>query len=154
MILSSLFFVCLLVCIDQYSKLVVNAYISYGDKLEIIPKFFYLTNVRNTGAAWSMFEGQQLLFIAITIVAIIFFIYLLYKERNKALLTRICYLLIISGAIGNLIDRVTNSYVVDFLDFYIFGYDFPVFNVADMFLTIGVIILIITILLENKHAKN
>lgn len=154
MILFCLFIIVLLVSIDQYTKSVVLKTINLLDKHEVIPNFFYITNVRNTGAAWSILEGKQTFFIIITFIAIAVFVYLLYKDRNKSKLLTISYLLIISGAIGNLIDRITNAYVVDFLDFYIFGYDFPVFNVADSFLTIGVILIFIYSFLEYRSGKN
>lgn len=153
--LAYIFTIIFLVGIDQYTKQLVVAYIPLNEHLEIIPNFFNLTHVRNTGAAWSMFEGQKQIFIVITIIAIIYFSYLLIKDRNKSFIYKLCYLLIVSGAIGNFIDRLTNSYVVDFLSFRLFGfYDFPVFNVADCFLTIGVFIYIILTILEMKHAKN
>lgn len=154
MYLVYLFVVLFLVCIDQYSKQVIVTYISLAEKREVIPDFFYITNVRNTGAAWSLFEGQKYLFVVITIGAIIGFSYLLLKDSKQPLINKVSYLLIIGGAIGNLIDRVINAYVVDFLDFYIFGYDFPVFNLADVFLTVGVGLYLLSILLEYKHAKN
>lgn len=154
MILSYLFVIAFLVAADQFSKQVIVTYIDLYDLKEIVPDFFYITNVRNNGAAWSMLEGKQLLFIIITIAAIICFSYLLLKKNNITKLEKISYLLIIGGAIGNLIDRVFNSYVVDFLDFYIFGYDFPVFNLADCFLTVGVILYVISAILETKNAKH
>ena len=80
--------------------------------------------------------------------------YLLVKAKKNDTLSIISYILIISGALGNLIDRVRLGYVVDFLDFKIFGYDYPVFNVADSFITVGCFILIIMVILESKNAKD
>lgn len=154
MVLSYLFIIAFLVAADQFSKQVIVTYLPLNDKREIISNFFYLTNVRNNGAAWSMLEGKQLLFIIITIGAILLFSYLLFKKNNITKLEIISYLLIIGGAIGNLIDRVINNYVIDFLDFYIFGYDFPVFNLADCFLTVGVFLYIVAAILESKSAKH
>lgn len=154
MVLSYLFIIAFLVAADQFSKQVIVTYLPLNDKRELISNFFYLTNVRNNGAAWSMLEGKQLLFIIITIGAVLLFSYLLFKKNNITKLEKISYLLIIGGAIGNLIDRVINNYVIDFLDFYIFGYDFPVFNLADCFLTVGVFLYIIAAILESKSAKH
>lgn len=154
MYLAYLFIIALLVSIDQYSKQVVITYLDLGEKMEVIPNFFYVNHVRNTGAAWSLFDGQRTLFIIITILAIIGFGYLLLKIKNNTILHKISYLLIIGGSIGNLIDRISYGFVVDFLDFYIFGYDYPVFNIADSFLVVGVILYLITIILENTHAKD
>ena len=80
--------------------------------------------------------------------------YYLLKSGKDDLISKMSYLLIISGAIGNLIDRIRFGYVVDFLDFKIFGYDFPVFNVADSFITVGCFILIIKTLWEARHAAD
>lgn len=154
-VLAYLFTIIFLVGLDQYTKQLVVAYIPEGSKLEIIPNFFNITYVKNTGAAWSMFEGQRTIFIVITIASVIYFSYLLIKEKDKPFINKLCYLLIIGGAIGNFIDRVFNAYVVDFLSFKLFGfYDFPVFNLADCFLTIGVFLFIILSLVEMKNAKN
>lgn len=154
MLLSSIFVITLLVCLDQYTKSVIVSIFVINSSKEVISNFFYLTHVINTGAAWSILEGKQIFFIIISFIALGAFIYMLYKEKDKGLLYITSYLLIIGGTIGNLIDRIKNGYVVDFLDFKIFGYDFPVFNLADTFLTIGVFLLIISFVKESKHAKN
>lgn len=154
MILSFLFVITLLVCLDQYTKSVVATLLIINNPKEVIPNFFYLNHVENTGAAWSIMEGKQTFFIIISFIALIVFVYMLYKEKDKGLLNVSSYLLIIGGTIGNLIDRIRNGCVVDFLDFKIFGYDFPVFNLADTFLTIGVFLLIISLIKETRNAKN
>lgn len=144
-----------LVTIDQFSKYLItqNLFDNFNE-IVLIKDFFSITNVKNYGAGFSILQNQTLFLIVVTFIAVIAVTYLLIKSKNSESLNRICYILIIGGAIGNLIDRLTLGYVVDFLDFYIFGYDFPVFNLADSFLTIGCILLIISILLENKRAKN
>lgn len=154
MILIYLFIITFLVCIDQFVKKVVITYIPLFESKEVIPDFFFLTNVRNTGAAWSIMEGEKITFIIITIVAIIVFLYFILFSKTTTKLDRIAFTLMCGGAIGNLIDRIINSYVIDFLDFYIFGYDFPVFNLADAFLCVGVGLLIINMLLEKRNAKH
>lgn len=140
--------------LDQYSKQLIVTFIKEREKLEIIPGFFDITYVKNTGAAWSLLEGSQSMFILITIGAIIFFLVDFIKGQKKNWVFKLSCLMILGGAIGNLIDRLINNYVVDFLDFYIFGYDFPVFNVADCFLTVGVTLYLIYSIWEMKHAKN
>ena len=88
-----------------------------------------------------------------TIVVVFLIVY--YLLKNKVYwVEKYSLLLIISGAVGNLIDRIMYGYVIDFLDFIIFGYDFPVFNIADSFITIGAIGLIISILFLNKEGEN
>ena len=142
-----------IVGLDQISKYVVITHIDLGQKIEIIDNFFNVTYVRNYGAGFSILQNQTYFFYVIGVVAIILFSYYLSSDKSNNL-NKACYLMIIGGTIGNLIDRVVNTYVVDFLDFYIFGYDLPVFNIADVFLCIGVGLMIINVLLENKNAKN
>ena len=150
-----LFIILFEVLLDQYSKQIVTAYLDLYQKVEVIPSFFNLTYVQNYGAGFSILEGQRFLFLFITIVAIIIFSYMLYKGKNSHIVYKTSLLLILGGTLGNFIDRIVHTYVVDFLDFIIFGYDFPVFNIADSFLTIGVILLLIyTLFIEGKNGKN
>ena len=79
---------------------------------------------------------------------------MLLHEKKLSFVSKTAYLLIISGAAGNLIDRVMKTYVTDFLDFLIFGYDFPVFNIADSFITVGCFLLIGELLWESRNASN
>lgn len=135
--------------LDQYTKyLVVDKFVLSESKV-IIDKFFNLTYVRNFGAGFSLFENQRLFLILIAIIAIILISYLIIKEKNK--LNKISYLFILGGTLGNLFDRIRLGYVVDFLDFYIFSYDFPIFNVADCFITVGCFLLIFD-MLWSKNA--
>ena len=150
-----LFIILFEVLLDQFSKQIVTAYLDLYQKVEVIPSFFNLTYVQNYGAGFSILEGQRFLFLFITIVAIIIFSYMLYKGKNSHIVYKTSLLLILGGTLGNFIDRIVHTYVVDFLDFIIFGYDFPVFNIADYFLTIGVILLLIyTLFIEGKNGKN
>ncbi len=139
--------------LDQVSKYIVAGNAAYH-QITVIPRFFEITYLKNTGAAWSMMSGQQALLSLIAVVAIGVMLYVLMKARkNHLLYTRIAMALMISGAAGNLYDRLIFQYVRDFLNFYIFGYDFPVFNIADSALTIGVIVLIIAILKGEDESK-
>ena len=149
-LLASIIFIAL----DQFSKFYIVQSIKYGTKIQIIRNFFSLTNVRNFGAGFSILQNQRAFLIFVPIVAVFVLTYLLVTEKNKRKITSISYILIIAGAIGNLIDRVRLGFVIDFLDFIIFGYDFPVFNLADTFITIGCFLLIIDNLLGSKDAKN
>ena len=135
-----------LVClfIDIGSKLIVSNFIEIGHSVKIIDNFFYLTYVKNTGAAWSIFSDKPWLVLVVSEVIILGIIFYTYKNKPDNLLDKIAFALIIGGAIGNFIDRVVYGYVIDFFDFYIFGYDYPIFNVADIFIVIGVVILMIS----------
>ncbi len=130
------------IILDQISKLLIVSKLPPGESKTIIKKFFYITHVNNTGAAWGMFSNNTILLIIISILFTGFFIY--FIEHNKLkLYEEISSGLILSGIIGNMIDRIFRRYVVDFLNFYIFGYDYPVFNIADTFIVVGVIVLCI-----------
>lgn len=130
--------VLILVVIDQISKDLITSSMRLGQSIEVIKDFFYITYAHNTGGAWSILSGQMILFYLVTIIALAIFIGWWWQLENRWSLIRIALLLLIAGTLGNFIDRILYQYVRDFLDFYIFGYNFPIFNVADMCLTIGV----------------
>ena len=143
-----------LVTADQFSKFLIVQNIELNTPIKIIDNFFSITYVQNFGAGFSILQNQTTFLLVVGLLAVGAVSYLLIKSTNKETLNRVCYLLIIGGTIGNLIDRFKLGYVVDFLDFVIFYYDFPVFNIADSFLTIGCFLLIISIMLESRNAKN
>ena len=144
----------ILVIIDQLSKYYISVKMTLHQSIEVIKGFFSITYTRNTGAAWSMLQGQRLLFVFSAAVAIGLIIYYLnHYRRTVRPWEKFGLLLVASGALGNAIDRVLSGEVIDFLDFLIFGYDFPVFNFADCCVTIGVIVLLITYLFEGKGKK-
>lgn len=143
--------ICLiLIAIDQYTKTLVKTYLVLGQSIPLIKNFFSLTYVLNDGAGFSLLRGQQTLFLLITPLAIIIFTYLLIKEKHRRPLNTAAYLMIIAGTIGNFLDRLSTGLVVDFLDFNLFGYDFPIFNFADILLTVGIFGLMLTILTEKN----
>ncbi|MCC4485988.1 signal peptidase II [Limosilactobacillus reuteri] len=131
---------------DQLLKSWVASSIVLGGSKQLIPGFIELTNLRNSGAAWSIFEGQQTFFTIITIIAIIVIGYFIWQYR-KNIPMLIGLSLIMAGTIGNFIDRLRQGYVVDMFETTFIN--FPIFNIADMCLTIGVIWLIICILKEK-----
>ncbi|MBQ6494918.1 MAG: signal peptidase II [Bacilli bacterium] len=129
--------------IDIISKVIITNTLTLKESIKIINKFFYITYTKNTGVAFSLLEGSKIFIIIATIIILIVLIkYLNNKYVNR--LEQISYGLIIGGALGNLIDRIIYGYVIDFLDFKIFNYNYPIFNLADSAIVIGVIILIIT----------
>lgn len=131
---------------DQLLKSWVASSIVLGGSKQLIPGIIELTNLRNSGAAWSIFEGQQTFFTIITIIAIIVIGYFIWLYR-KNIPMLIGLSLIMAGTIGNFIDRLRQGYVVDMFETTFIN--FPIFNIADMCLTIGVIWLIICILKEK-----
>ena len=146
--------ICIFTLLDQLSKKQIVDYLKLGEKIEIIKGFFNITHVRNYGAGFSILQNARLFLSLISIIAIIVLVYLLVTTKKKDTLTSMSYLMVLSGALGNLLDRLRQGYVVDFLDFTIFGWDYPVFNVADIFITIGCFLLIIISLKGEKDAKN
>jgi signal peptidase II len=129
--------------LDQLTKLLATKNILLNQTLPVINNIFHLTLVHNRGAAFGIFKNQALIFILISVI-IIFVLYRKLKIMKKARLdiTGISFALILAGAIGNLIDRMLFGYVIDFLDFRIW----PVFNIADSAITIGAILLGVSIL--------
>ncbi|WP_321572736.1 signal peptidase II [Enterococcus faecalis] len=141
----------LLVGLDQWSKYLTVQNISLGETKEFIPGFLSLTHLRNTGAAWSLLEGKMIFFYVITVIVSVVIIYLLIKNYKKSIWYSVGLSFVLAGAIGNFIDRVRLGYVVDMLqtDFM----NFPIFNVADSTLMVGVICIFIYLILDEKAAK-
>ena len=141
--------------IDQLSKVATSILLNLNKPLEIIKDFFYLTLCHNEGAAWGMFSNAKIVIAIGTIIALIIIYHFIYCfKQNKR--NTLAFGLLLGGLSGNLIDRLMFGYVRDFLDFYIFGYDYPVFNIADMCIVGGVILLIIAVLKgeDNNEANS
>lgn len=136
--------------IDQISKGLVNIYMNLNDSITIINNFFNLTYVHNYGAAFSMLSGARYIFIFITVIALNLIYSFFIKDKKLNNFEVVIYSMLLAGIIGNLIDRILFGYVIDFFDFNIFGYDFAIFNIADSFIVVSVILLII---LEVKNAR-
>ncbi|MGY1576582.1 signal peptidase II [Pediococcus pentosaceus] len=137
----------LLLVIDQLVKSAVSNQIALGTVKSFIPGVLSLTNLRNDGAAWSILSGNQIFFYLITVVALVVLIYLLVTQRQH-LLYQWGLTLMITGTLGNFIDRIRLKYVVDM--FQIDFFNFPIFNIADMCLTFGVIVLFIAIIRDER----
>lgn len=135
--------------LDQLTKYVIDLNMRLYESITVIPNFFYITYARNEGAAWSILSGKTWFFVVIGIIAFTVMGYVFKKSKDFEVLTKLGLILMMSGTVGNLIDRICFGYVRDFLDFIIFNYDFPIFNVADMALCIGVGILMLDVVLEE-----
>ena len=127
--------------IDILSKNIFVHYFSYGNSYTIIKKFFSITLSKNTGVAFSMLDGNVSFIIILTMIFIACIIQMVIKEKKECF-EYICYGLVVGGALGNLFDRIIYGYVVDFLDFTILGYDYPIFNFADTFIVVGIFLLL------------
>lgn len=140
----------IIVLIDQVSKYLTQAYVDIGQQIEWIPGLLSITHIHNTGAAWSILEGQMWFFYIITVIVAVMIIYYMQQMKNEPLLkTGLAFIL--GGALGNFIDRLLHQYVIDMiqLDFI----DFPIFNLADTALTIGVILLFIQYIFLDRQEK-
>ena len=135
--------------LDQIVKLVTTNLIDLGESVAIIKSFFYLTYVRNTGAAWSIFEGYTVLLIIVSFVAIFLVYYFMLKDKKIDKIEEIGYGMLLGGIIGNLIDRIAYGYVRDFFHFTFGNYQFPIFNVADIGIVIGTFIIIFIMVKED-----
>ena len=135
----------IILVLDQLSKILVDSKMALGQSIPVIDGFFHITYAHNTGAAWSMLEGKTMLFALIALIAIIVMFYFYRNLKPTEVLVRWGIILMMAGAAGNLIDRVVYQYVRDFFDFIIFNYDFPIFNIADMSLCIGVGLIILDV---------
>lgn len=155
-ILLSLVLIALSIGLDQWTKYAVASTMSVGQSKVVIPKLMYLTYAQNTGAGFSLFEGAGIVFFSIlTIAAMIGIVYYFFHIHDLRI--QLCLALIFAGALGNFIDRLSLGYVRDFFSVYIFGWPFPIFNVADICISVGFILLLATYLYDDykeyKHGN-
>ena len=146
-VIGYLIFTAALVVGDQLVKHWVSATIALNSSQPVVPNLLAITNLRNDGAAWSILEGQQWFFTVVTLIALAVLVYLFYRWRwVPRLLWPLT--LILAGTVGNFIDRLQNGYVVDMFE--LLFINFPVFNVADVCLTVGVVWLLVIFIREEE----
>jgi signal peptidase II len=139
--------------LDQVSKIVIESLIEYHHSVTIIKNFFKLTIVHNFGISWGILEGQRVLIIIGTLIVMLV-VYKLLLSFESNLRNNIAFGLLIGGMFGNFIDRLFFGYVRDFLDFKIFNYKYPVFNIGDMGIVIGIILIIIATIKGEDESDN
>lgn len=144
----------LFVVIDQVVKILVINKMALQQSIIVINNFFNITYVRNTGAAWSILSGNVLLLIMISVLALVTIYYYLIKDKDLNKIDIVSYSMLIGGIIGNLIDRIVHGYVIDYLDFKIFNYNFPIFNIADTLIVISIIIIGISLIVGEYREQN
>ncbi len=146
--------------LDQGSKIWIDSSLTYADRIPVIEGFFYITHVRNPGAAFGLFSDgplllRMILFIGVSLVAIGIVISFYRRLAPGEKLSSLALGLILGGAVGNLIDRVMRGEVVDFLHFRLWrGYSWPDFNFADTFIVVGVALLILELLATEGEAPS
>ena len=134
----------IVIIIDQASKFLFSYLIKAGSSITIIKKVFYLSYVKNYGVAFNMLNNKRFIIILFSIILLsLIYNYMKSFKNNKRNL--LAFGLLYGGIIGNLIDRTFFGYVRDFIDIYIINYNYPVFNIADSAIVIGIILLIIAI---------
>ncbi|EJU24278.1 signal peptidase II [Peptoanaerobacter stomatis] len=146
---KSIFYIILgifLLIIDQIVKINIKNNMAVGDSIKVVNDFFSITYVQNKGAAFGILQNQKFLFLIIGIVMILGLIYMFIKDEDK--ITRLSISMIISGALGNIVDRLRYGYVVDMFDFHtIWSY---VFNVADICVVLGIILMSIRVFTDRR----
>ena len=140
----------LILIIDQVSKTLIETFFKLNDSVQVIKDFFYITVVHNTGGAWSIFSNHSYLFIIASVIAIILLIKFMFGFKNN-LRNNIAFAFLFGGIFSNLADRIFLGYVRDFLDFKLFGYNYPIFNIADITIVVGVILLIVAVIKGEDH---
>lgn len=140
--------------IDQIIKLIITNVVNLNQSINVIKGFFSITYVRNYGAAFSILTGNRLFLIIITIMALLLIYFLFIKSEKNSKFQLILYGILLGGIVGNLLDRIIYSYVIDYLDFKIFGLNAPIFNFADICIVISTILIVITTFKESLHGNN
>ena len=144
-----------LLALDQASKLLIERHIPLHQARDVIPGFFAIVHVQNTGAAFGMLAGipgAGTFFVVISLIAIVFICAYFRWIKDEEVWTPLCLALVLTGTVGNLIDRFRLGSVVDFLDVHYQGLHWPAFNVADSCITIGVLLLALKIVWGEKKA--
>ena len=144
--------IALLIALDQIIKRWALNFLQYKGSISVINEVFNLTYVENRGAAFGLFQNNQWIFIVVALIASIIGLYFLHSNKISSKLGKLSVVLIIAGALGNLIDRIRLDYVVDYFDFvFIWNY---VFNLADCFIVVGTILLCIYVIISDNKQKN
>lgn len=145
----------LIIAADQWTKWLVLKNMELGERIPVMEPYLAWLSHRNRGAAWGMLEGQMWLFAIITVAVVIGILYYFHKHAKGQPLFQLSLMVLLGGAVGNFIDRMVRGEVVDFVDVLIpvINYEFPIFNVADMALTVGVVLMIIFIIYDEKQEK-
>lgn len=136
----------LIAILDQIIKFIIDKKVLF---IEILPTLFNIHKVYNYGVAFSFLENKRYLILLFSLI-LIYFLFNLRKDLPKTKKYDILFGVILGGIIGNLLDRVFRGYVIDYLETFIFGISFPIFNLADICITLGIIIMVLIMSLGDK----
>lgn len=139
--------------VDQFIKLLVTKNMTLQQEITLIPNFFSLYYLKNTGAAFSILGNQTIILILISLICLVIIKNYIKKLKRVKNLTIISLGMMLGGILGNLFDRILYKSVIDYLSFEFFGYNFPVFNIADIGITVGALLLVIDLILEEKETS-
>ena len=140
--------------IDQIIKFIVVNKMTYLQTIEVIKNFFNITYIKNDGAAFNILSGNKILIILLTVIVVYLF-YLLFIRNNKlSLYNEITYGILLGGIFGNFLDRLIYGSVIDYLDFKILGFNYPVFNFADSLIVISIFLILIDVIRGEDNANN
>ena len=153
-IIPMAFLAAFLVGLDQLTKFLVVTRMEEGESIPVLGKYLAITSHRNSGAAWGMLQGQMIFFYIITVVVLAILVYVYIREAKDNLLLQTAIVMLVAGSLGNFIDRILFQEVVDFVDVLLIFYDFPIFNVADSALTVGVVLMIVEFFFMGKGEKD
>ena len=149
-----LIFSIVFLAVDQISKIILDKVLILGKSISIFEKFLYITKAYNEGISFSMLTGHRWVIILISIFVMIFLYFYMrcFKENKRNI---IAFSLVFGGLFGNLIDRLIHGYVIDFIDFYVLNYNYPIFNLADSFICIGILMVLYAIFLgeDNENSR-
>ena len=143
--------IALLTSLDQFTKFIIKSKFMLYESKEVIKNVFAITYIQNKGAAWGVMQGKRIFFLILTVFVILGCFWILYNiiGNHKYIMLTVCVIFLISGAVGNMIDRFKLGYVVDFFDFKLI--DFPVFNVADIYVTVSMFLILFLMIFKYKE---
>lgn len=149
----------LVVLLDQVSKAVVHKFIPFYDSIKVIPGFLNLTHIHNKGAILGIFNSSgrswtPVLLLLLNAAALGLVVYYFSKTSEKERAARIALSLIVGGALGNVVDRIARGYVVDFIEMYVGRFHWPTYNMADACISIGAVVLILSVIIRRPHASD
>lgn len=143
----------IVIMVDLILKFIVSSKLVENDIIKVIPNFFSIYYLKNTGAAFSILQDSTAFLVILSALILLVLNNYIDKEKDLNKISEISLGMVIGGIFGNMIDRIINHSVTDFISFRIFNYNFPVFNIADIGITVGVFLLLISVLKDCRKEK-